>query len=270
MTAPLLTPGTIPAQLLRHDLLSHGQEIELALRWEVAVHAAYLLAEANCQVATSDELGELVALGRNAREVMVIGNLRLVAAIAREAASSSPVPVAELFAEGVLGLLDAVDRFDHRRGVRLGAWVAVQARSRISTAVCTRAGELPIGVAIARRRSRRVNDGAGFESVLGPAVPSSARTDARRCDHLPVPIDQVAEPSDPIADTALLAVIDRATGARLLGRLAEDQRRVVELRFGFTGAVLSRPATARQLGISVPEVRQLETQALARLRRDAA
>lgn len=269
MTAPLLTPGTIPAQLLRHDLLSHAQEIELALRWEVAVHAAYLLAEANCQVATSDELGELVALGRNAREVMVIGNLRLVAAIAREAARSSPVPVTELFAEGVLGLLDAVDRFDHRRGVRLGAWVAVQARSRISTAVCTRAGELPIGVAIARRRSRRVNDGAGFESVLGLAVSSSARTDAR-CDHIPVPIDQVAEPEDPIADTALLAVIDRATGARLLGRLAEDQRRVVELRFGFTGTALSRPATARQLGISVPEVRQLETRALARLRRDAA
>ena len=102
---------------------------------------------------------DAVRAGRQARDELVEAHQWLVAALARKYAWSG-LEQADLVAEGNLGLMHAVDKYDYRRGCRVSTYAAWWIRTRIERAI-TNTGlniRLPVHLADRLRRYRKAAD----------------------------------------------------------------------------------------------------------------
>ena len=167
---------------------------------------------------------------RGARNRMVEANVALVAHLARRMRpAGSHVSHADLVQEGVLGLMQAVERFDPDRGHRFSTYATWWIRGSILRALRATPAQVSL---------------TGEDGLVEDLPDASA---------------------DPLEDVALGA--DAASLAKLLDALAEPGRRVVVLRYGLDGgAPRSVAEVARRLGTSQARVRRIEEHALARLR----
>jgi RNA polymerase sigma factor (sigma-70 family) len=181
--------------------------------------------------AEEQRLALLVREGdRGARNQMVEANVALVAHVARRLRPpDSPIPHVDLVQEGVLGLMQAVERFDPDRGHRFSTYAMWWIR------------------------------GAILGALRGAPPTSSLTGDDGLQD------DLSAEEHDPLEDVTRAGLRDGVPG--LLDTLPDRGRRVVTLRYGLDGnADHSVAETARALGTSQARVRRIEEHALARLR----
>jgi RNA polymerase sigma factor (sigma-70 family) len=179
--------------------------------------------------AEEQRLALLVREGdRGARNRMVEANVALVAHIARRLRPPEcPVPHVDLVQEGVLGLMQAVERFDPDRGHRFSTYAGWWIRGAILRAL--------------------------------QAAPAGTTSGDGIVEELP------AEERDPLDGLARADLRERLPG--LLGALTAQEGRVVALRYGLDGhRNHSLAETARELGTSQARVRRIEEQALARLR----
>ncbi len=245
----------------RHPLLTADQEVLLAKRIEAG--------------------------DRSARNRMVNANLRLVVAIARRYQGRG-VALLDLVQEGILGLIGAVERFDWRRGFRLSTYATWSIHNALRHAVETqgRAIRIPPGVVRRERRLRQVEeelterlgrrpsdtelaDAAGVSWRMLRTLHHSRRTivslDEAAEGHDGPLIDLVAAEEGPFEETVELS-LGQDSLYRVLASLPEQERRVVELRYGIGGG---EPATlaevGRRLHLSGERVRQIERRALQRL-----
>ena len=252
--------GVLARHAARLPLLSRAEEIRLARRIK---------------------RGDL-----EAKQLMVESNLRLVLAVARPFAGQG-VPLSDLVQEGTIGLVRAVERFDHRRGARFSTYAVVlirrsildavggertiriptQARRQIAAvlraeAELRRAGHLPSEKAISNRT------GLSMTSVraLRDAARVTASLDQRVGDEGQTYGELVADPScvDP-AERAGAA--EQLADLRSMLRLLPERHRQVLLRRYGLGRF--RPQTHREisrwLGVGEERSRQLEREALHRL-----
>ena len=236
------------------------------------------------------ELGRAVRATRDAKRRMVLANLRLVVAVARRYRRPG-TPFVDLIQDGHLGLLKAVDRFDPRRGVRFSTYATWWIRHAVRRAVLERERtvRLPVHLTEARRKLRRAVDAAG-----DTALPADDRLAAclglsryelqaarLHCTDRTVSLDQavpgtetarlIDDLTDPEAESPLDELMGRRTRAEILRALATlppREAHVLRLRFGFDGA---EERTLRQIAeclrLSRERIRQIERQALERLRR---
>ncbi len=236
------------------------------------------------------ELGRAVRATRDAKRRMTLANLRLVVAVARRYRRPG-TPLVDLIQDGHLGLLKAVDRFDPRRGVRFSTYATWWIRHAVRRAVLERERtvRLPVHLTEARRKFRRAVDAAG-----NAALPADDRLAARlglsryelqaarlHCTDRTVSLDQavpgtetarlIDDLTDPEAESPLDELMGRCTRAELLRALATlppREAHVLRLRFGFDG---DEERTLRQIAeclrLSRERIRQIERQALERLRR---
>ena len=177
------------------------------------------------------QLALLVREGdRGARNRLVEANVALVAHLARRLRpASSHVAHADLVQEGVLGLMQAVERFDPDRGHRFSTYATWWIRGSILRALRAAPAQLSL---------------TGDDGLI---------------EDLP------DEGSDPVDDVVLGA--DAAGLADLVATLPPLSRRVVALRYGLDGCTPHSVAeVARMLGASQARVRRVEEHALARLR----
>jgi RNA polymerase primary sigma factor len=239
-------------ELGRHPLLDPDEEVQLA--WAV-------------------QAGD-----RRAAVRLVEANLRLVVAIARRYASCG-VPFLDLVQEGNIGLLQAVDGFDPARRCRFStyAYWCIRHAVRRAAAEQGRLIRVPPATAEAMDRLRRAAD--RLAQVLGrePATRELADelgTTAERVDRLSrlarpaLPLDglEPAQPGASLADEVVLAAL-RVDLYAMLARLNARERRVLRLRFGLVdGHRCSLEEIGRRLGLSRERIRQIEKEALARLR----
>ena len=262
---PELTTDSIDLLLRdagRYPLLTPDMELELARRIEK---------------------GDL-----QAKELLVNSNLRLVVSIARRYVGHG-LSMPDLVQEGMLGLIRAAEKFDHRKGFRFSTYATLWIRQSIQRGLdnTARTVRLPANVAQRARKVARIRERLGAELEREPTLAEiSAEAGLeedeiarlKKMDATPASRDaEVGEGAgatlgDFVADEAPTPE-DAAHAAgmthevrRAIDSLPEGERTVVNLRFGTDGDVPRTPAqVSRELGVSTAEVQALERRALARL-----
>ena len=241
----------------------------------------------------ADELAttRLVSAGDfAARQKMIEHNLRLVVNIAKHYLNRG-IPLLDLVEEGNLGLIHALEKFDPERGFRFSTYATWWIRQTIERAIMnqSRTIRLPVHVVkdinLVLRAIRHLESAATRETSVErvAALIDWPVADVRRILHLnehiasldaPLEIDPSHSLGDAIADEAAVnpeALLQfREMGALLddwLAQLSERQRQVIERRYGLNGAdVVTLEALAVDLGLTRERVRQIQAEALDRLR----
>lgn len=267
---------------LPRALLEAADEVELATAIEAGLFAAEARAGRLAVQADEQELIMLERIGHRAAQRFVENNLRLVALVVRKEGTRSRMPESELFQEGCLGLIEAVRRFDHRRGLRFATYALHWIRAYVGAISANRAGALNLPPS----RAERLREMHGVRSRLAQELGRDATVEeladevGKRADWVtrllssgavsPMDTDQLLglDLADETASADFEAIFrDTIPGRELLGDLEELQRRVIELRYGFTdGREHSLREIARELGLPISTVRRAELRALDELR----
>ncbi|HJL19501.1 MAG TPA: sigma-70 family RNA polymerase sigma factor [Sandaracinaceae bacterium LLY-WYZ-13_1] len=238
--------------------------------------------------------GELGAARRRLereRNRLAEANLRLVVMLAK-AYRGSGVAFPDLVQEGNLGLMRAVDKFDHRVGTRFSTYATWWIRQSIAREV-TRHAEtvrVPFGMTEKRKRLRRAErqltqkfGRAPTEQELSEEVGLTVDQVRRSLEattrsvsiHTPMgddgdrSLDEVLADDDATSvDDAVIAREREGTAQRILGHLSEREQFILRRRFGIDGTDggLTLREIGEQLNLSRERVRQLEAMALEKLR----
>jgi RNA polymerase primary sigma factor len=228
------------------------------------------------------ERGDLAA-----KERMINSNLRLVVHIAKRYRGHG-VPFGDLIQDGVIGLNRAVEKFDYRKGFKFSTYATWWIRQAVQRSIAGQSRTIRVPTHVHERRQTLGRHARTLEAKLGrPATPEElaeasgialkhveeALSVAEARVSLNTPIgDDDGELGDLFADDTSESpaeVAEDALRARAVREALEDlperERRIMELRFGLDGEPQSLEAIGRELQLTRERVRQLESQAMARL-----
>lgn len=256
-------------------LLTPEEEAHLAWEIEAGVLAADALARGlRPEGATAEELHWLIAAGQRARFRYVQSNLRLVAMVVLPTSARAGLPEADLFQEGCLGLIIAVDRFDVRRGCRFATYALHWIRAFVDAASARLLGtmNLPASRAVQLRHARGIEGLLAQELGRIPSAREMAVALGRSQDWTsrllahehPQALDEIGDLGG--VDRELERVLTGDAAAELLGALRGLERRVMELLIGFASEPMTYAQIARELRMTSNRVRRAEQRALQRLR----
>lgn len=226
-----------------------------------------------------------------ARKAMIRANLRLVINIAKRYMYLG-IPLLDLIEEGNLGLMKAVDKFNHKKGFRFSTYAAWWIRQSISRSI-TEQGKIirvPIYMnemiikwkkkkdELAQKLKRIPSD----DEIAKRLKLSKSQIDqvsfwlTAQTSSLEAPIgeeedsqvlDLVEDQAGISPDAEITRFLDKERLSGLLEKMTARERRVLDMRFGL---IDSRSYTlaevAKKLGVSRERVRQIEEQALKKLR----
>jgi len=227
---------------------------------------------------------------RRATQHMIQANLRLVISVAKRYIGWS-VPLPDLIQEGNIGLMQAVQKFDHRRGCKFSTYATPWIWQAIDRAVNdqSRMVRLPGHVVDALTKLTRARNNLAEKLGRQPTekeLASETGLPSKNVESLlklssdgPVSLDTPvgedgSQLGDFIADQAIPQPEDEATASLLreklnktLESLTPRERRVIELRFGLDNEYSRTLAEAgTELGLTKERIRQIEKEALAKLR----
>lgn len=228
----------------------------------------------------------------DARDRMIRSNLRLVIAEAKRWQNRG-LPLADLVEEGNVGLVHAVEKFDPEMNTRFSTYAMWWIKQAIRRAIQDRVKTVRIPGYMAAEVRRWRRHARAFEQEHGRAPTDEELVEAMQpaagrkkfvlrlykamaagneSVSLDVLFDSVQTLIDPRADRPdelEFLPMDAEKLREILGRIPEREAQILRMRYGFTelGQCMTLRQIAREVGISRERVRQLELQALARVRR---
>jgi len=297
-----LLNGVVPAsedfvQVLDPDLAFGEQEVAAAVAPASAEDsiAVFLKEIGRYNLLSASEEIELSRACRNgsiaAKRKLIQANLRLVVSIAKRFRNRG-MAFQDLIQEGSLGLIRAVEKFDPERGYKLSTYATWWIRQSIMRALSdkSRSIRLPVHMHEAVSRVRKVVRLLGEEEGQKPsleAIAKAAGLTAAKIQQLLTAEKQVVSLdamvyedgdtrfSDLISDDEAEKPEDAASERllaqkvkRTLDKLMPNERNVLMMRFGLGHSVpLTLEETGQNLGVSRERVRQIELNAIKKLRR---
>lgn len=234
-------------EINQFELLTAEREVELAQQIELGIEAqsrlgAVATGEASPVLAAEmRQMKQAEAAADEAREEFFHANLRFVIRIAKRHPNSSALDFLDLIQEGNVGLRQAVERFDWRRGNKFSTFAFHHIRGAVVRALQDQESPRPLSL-------NRPVGGEDSTMELGDTLPSE----------LDLPESVIDEVDDQLLVTeALQHVTDR-------------QRQAFELYFGLqTGDPMSYEDVGKELGVSKNAAHTLVENGLKTLRRKA-
>jgi RNA polymerase primary sigma factor len=284
------TIGLYLKEVSRVPLLNAEEEVELAQRIERGRMAREELARGNVNNRRRLELRKLIEDGWAAREHLITANSRLVISVAKKYMGRG-VPFLDLIQEGNIGLIRATKKFDYRRGHKFSTYATWWIRQAVTRAIADQGRTIRVPVHMGDQINKLLRIQHQLTQRLGrePTVEELAIS----LDVPPKKVEnmiQVARrplsletPTDDEEDSVLGDFIeddeapppDETATYNLLKEHLEDvlnglpprEVRILQLRYGLLdGQAYTLEEVGRKMGVTRERVRQIEAQALSRLR----
>jgi RNA polymerase primary sigma factor len=287
------TIGLYLKEVGRVPLLTAVEEVELAQRIECGRMSREELARGNVPQHRRSELQYLIRDGWAAREHLITANSRLVISVAKKYMGRG-VPFLDLIQEGNIGLIRAAKKFDYRRGHKFSTYATWWIRQAVTRAIADQGRTIRVPVhmgdqinkllRIQHQLTQRLGRDPGVEELAEALEVTPQKVEnmiqvARRPLSLETPTDDEEDSvlGDFIQDEEIPAPDDTATYNLLkehlsvvLEGLPPREVRILQLRYGLLdGQAYTLEEVGRKMGVTRERVRQIEAQALSRLRHPA-
>jgi RNA polymerase primary sigma factor len=284
------TVGLYLKEVGRVPLLTADEEVMLAKRIERGREAREELAEGGVSNKRRLELQLLVEDGWAAREHLITANSRLVISVAKKYMGRG-VPFLDLIQEGNIGLIRAAKKFDYRRGHKFSTYATWWIRQAVTRAIADQGRTIRVPVHMGDQINKLLRVSHQLTQKLGrsptteelaheldvpPKKVENMIQVARRPLSLETPTDEEEDSvlADFIEDEEAPAPPEMVTQHMLKEHLREvlhnlppREVRILQLRYGLLdGRNYTLEEVGRKMGVTRERVRQIEAQALSRLR----
>ncbi len=284
------TVGLYLKEIGRIPLLTAREEVDLAKRIERGKFAAKRRTAESGDIKQRTKIESLVADGQAAREHLITANSRLVISVAKKYIGRG-VPFLDLIQEGNIGLIRAARKFDYHRGHKFSTYATWWIRQAVTRAIADQGRTIRVPVHMGDQINRLIRVSHQLTQELGHDPSSEELAEAlevpvkkaeqmiqvaRRPLSLETPTDEDEDSvlGDFIEDAEALAPAEAVTQNMLkeqiqdiLLSLPPREVRILQLRYGLVdGESYTLEEVGKKLGVTRERVRQIEAQALSRLR----
>lgn len=285
------TIGLYLKEVGRVPLLTAEEEVWLAKRIEKAVKSSE---ELECKKRMGPkrraEILHDIADGLKAREHLVTANSRLVISVAKKYIGRG-VPFLDLIQEGNIGVLRAAKKFDHHRGHKFSTYATWWIRQAVTRAIADQGRTIRVPVHMGDQINKLLRASHSLTQKLGrdPSTEELAKAlevgarkveDMQQIARRPLSLEMSTDDEDDSSLGDFITDIESPEPARVtlekmrrehideeLAKMPAREVQILKLRYGLhDGEAYTLEEVGKMMGVTRERVRQIEAQALSRLR----